>query len=200
MQYRSPAVAIAEVCDGMPAWWPRKLTKGEFHAAIRAKGLTLSDVAFIWGISIAAASRIAADFHRAEHWLYALDALPSLTRAQIKQLREARKLLWPYSPPPPKPLNVMSPAEAQADDGYRMRGLVDLYESVACHATCGIAEEGDAAGYIADIRDTGHGEEYLVWFSTGEDWFPPADFDDYFYTTGRVLDEAERAQLIRRHA
>ncbi|MGL6071966.1 hypothetical protein [Craterilacuibacter sp.] len=174
-----------------PAWWPRALSKAEFRIALHRKGWTLSDAAFVWGISLASASRIAANPRRTRHWLLALQALPEIGHSERLALRAARQHLQP--PPTPKPVPVTPAAAERASED--LCAEVECFESVACHRVCGIAEEGDADGFIAEIRGDGRQLAYRVTFPAGEDWFPQTDFDRYFYTTGRILNAAERAHL-----
>ncbi len=175
--------------QALPVWWPHALSKAAFRNALRRKGWTLSDAAFVWGISLASASRIAANPRRARHWLLALQALPEIGQRERLELRAARQRLQP----PPKPVPA-APAAAKlaAED---LSAAIECFESVACHRVCGIAEEGDADGFIAAIRGSGSQREYQVTFPAGEDWFPQADFDRYFYSTGCILSERKRAQL-----
>ncbi|NDV14078.1 hypothetical protein GZH52_14990 [Crenobacter sp. HX-7-9] len=156
-------------------WQPRALSKAEFHGVLREKGLSLSDAAFLWEVSVATASRIAANPDRPAHWLFALAALPTLRAAELKALHAQRRRQG--RPARPKPGEVIQAMTVSAE----------LYESVACHATCGLAEEGDADGYIKAVRGSGTETQFLVCFPAGEDWFGAALFDDYFYTTGRIV-------------
>lgn len=158
-----------------PPWQPRSLSKAEFHGALREKGLSLSDAAFLWGVSVANASRVAANPGRPAHWLFALAALPRLRAAELKALRAQRK-------------QQGRPVQSQSREVFQVASVdAELYESVACHANCGLAEEGDADGYIKAVRGAGSTLEFLVCFPAGEDWFGAALFDDYFYTTGRIV-------------
>ena len=187
---QSPRAAIAEMCGGVPDWWPRRMSKAEFMAELQARDLALSDLAFLWGISISAASRIAADPDRAPHWQLALAAVPVFSASQRKVLRAARKRYWPYVPP-------VSRAAGEQTTGQTTHAPLELEvgETVACHAYAGIAEEDDADGWIKAVRRDQGAVEYLVAFPAGEDWFDAASFDHHFYSTGRVLGADE--QLAR---
>ena len=48
---------------------------------------------------------------------------------------------------------------------------------------------------ILALQDTANGQQYLVAFPAGRDWFGADAFDQYFYTTGRLLSAAERVAL-----
>lgn len=185
--------AWSTVAEGLPAWWPVKLSKAAFHSALKAKGWSLSDFALLSGVSLATISRIAADSERDPHWLLALQALPRLTRREQHQLRAVRKLLWTRDVEPMLPMGGACSLEDQG--GFRYVGVIDCFESVACHRTCDLAEEGDEGGYIHAIRDMSAGQQYLVVFPSGEDWFDADQFDEYFYTTGRILSAEERKAL-----
>lgn len=181
------------VAGGAPAWWPAKLSKTAFHGALRAKGWSLSDFALMSGVSIATISRIAADPERDPHWILALQALPRLTRREQQQLKAARKLLWARDVEAMPPMGGSCSLEDHG--GFRYVGVIDCFESVACHRTCDLAEEGDERGYIHAIRDVSAGQQYLIVFPSGEDWFDADQFDEYFYTTGRILSAEERKTI-----
>ena len=180
------------VTGTVPAWWPAALSKTAFHAALRDKGWTLSDMAFAFGVSIAPASRLAADPERDAPWVLALQALPRLPRRAQQQLRAARARLWPRA-------HVGLPegemAAAAGQGGFRYVGVIEQYESVACHRSGDLAEEGDERGCILALQDTANGQQYLVAFPAGRAWFGADAFDRYFYTTGRLLSVAERVAL-----
>lgn len=184
--------AWQQVTSTVPAWWPAALSKTAFHAALRDKGWTLSDMAFAFGVSIATASRLAADPERDAHWVLALQALPRLTRREQQQLRAARARLWPRARVG-LPEGEMAAAAGQG--GFRYVGVIEQYESVACHRSGDLAEEGDERGCILALQDTANGQQYLVAFPAGRAWFGADAFDQYFYTTGRLLSAAERVAL-----
>ncbi len=176
-----PGKNEAEDRRRVTTWHPRALSKAEFHAVLREKRLSLSDAAFLWGVSTATACRLAANPARPAHWLFALAALPRLQATELRALRAERKRLQQSA-------QVTSRPEAQA----AAVPSIELHESIACHALCGLAEEGDADGYLKGMRGIGADVEYLVCFPAGEDWFTSALFDHYFYATGRILAPEER--------
>ncbi len=177
----------------VPGWWPQPLSKHAFHAILRDKGWRVSDMAFAFGVSIATASRLAADPQRDAHWLWALQALPHLSRREQQQLRAARVARWPRPPvgSPPEAATPLLDRVAQA--GFRYVGVIEQYESVACHRNHDLAEEGDERGCILAFQDTASGQQYRVAFPSGAAWFSADAFDAHFYTTGRLVTAAERA-------
>lgn len=186
----SVEAAWQAVADGVPGWWPAPLSKAAFHATLRGKGWTLSDFAVLCGVSVATISRIAADPERDAHWLLALQALPPLSRREKQQLLAVRRLLWPRQAEAMPDLG--EPCTSDGHGGFRYVGVIECYESVACHRSGDLAEEGDERGYIQALRDTAAGQQYRVAFPQGAAWFDADQFDHYFYTTGRVLPPAER--------
>ncbi len=185
--------AWQRVAGSVPAWWPQPLSKQAFHALLRDKGWTISDMAFAFGVSIATASRLAADPERDAHWLLALQALPRLSRREQQQLRVARSVLWPRSSPCAQAVAVPPLLPKLAQGGFRYVGVIEQYESVACHRTHDLAEEGDERGCILALQDTASGQQYRVAFPSGAAWFSADAFDAHFYTTGRLLTATERA-------
>lgn len=164
------------------------LSPERFREGMKSRGWRLSDVAWRWGISPEYLSRLVADRDRAPHWDDAVRGLPAIGRpeaARIRKDRLAAGKLRNQVRAEADPAIEQPALPAPTGPGYSYHGYLVLNSIVAATIAIGeIAEAGDE-GYIAEIRDEGRGEEYLVAFEYGQDWFREMDVERCLVETGK---------------
>jgi len=163
-----------------------RLSPERFRQVITSRGWRMSDVAWRWQISPEYLSRLVADRGRASHWDDAVLGLPAINRADAARIRKERLVAMRLRV---GQRHVEADAAAEQPDptgpGYSYHGYLVLNSIVAATTAIGdIAEVGDE-GYIAEIRDEGRGEEYLVVFEYGESWFREIDVERCLVETGK---------------
>lgn len=175
--------------DALNSLMPRstfRLSPERFRQVITSRGWRMADVAWRWGISPEHLSRLVADLGRASHWDDAVLGLPAISRADAARVRKARLAAERQRMKPRRAdAAVHVEPSAPSGPGYSYHGFLVVNSIVVATTAIGeIAEPGDE-GYVAEIRDEGRGEEYLVVFEYGQDWFREVDVERYLVETGK---------------
>lgn len=138
-------------------------------AQLRANGWTIRDAADYLGVSRQRLYSVFADRNRARLWECAVAGMPACTPEIAAELREAR---------------TRKPRPARTRPAPIVR--IEVGDGVVATAYAGIADEAEE-GWIVDVRGEGADMRLLVRMPDGEDWFPLADFHDFFMTNGKTI-------------
>jgi hypothetical protein len=133
------------------------------------------------GLSIEYISRLSGNPKRSAHWDDAVRGLPVLNRAEAAAIRKNRLIEFKNKEP-----KLVLPEHVPQDSyGYSYQGYLTVNSIVTVVKDFKDIAEIDDEGYISEIRDDGRGEQYLVVFPNGEDWFSEIDVEKYLVETGR---------------
>lgn len=160
-----------------------RLPPARFREVAASKGWKLADLAFRWSITDAHLSRLIANRDRPPVWDDAVLGIPTLSRAAAAELRRQRLAARPIAK------SRANKAPAKAGPGYLYHGALVPGAIVIVVRDLGeLGTEGDE-GVVVETRDTGAGEEYLIRFEAGEDWFNESYVEKFLAETGRVEPE-----------
>lgn len=175
-----------DASDGLMQGSNVRLSPERFRQVITSRGWRMSDVAWRWQISPEHLSRLMADRDRASHWDDAVLGLPAISRADAARIRKARLAAQKQRAERREAAGVLVVGLASpSGPGYSYHGYLVVNSIVAATSAIGdMAEAGDE-GYVSEIRDDGQGEEYLVVFEYGQDWFREIDVERYLVETGK---------------
>ena len=148
-------------------------SKARLMTELKQKHWQMVDAAFFLGVSRQRLYSALDDPRRARIWDLAITGLPECSDQLARDIRKLRLDRRKNASPSP------AAAPTSADYGYRVGDVVMAI------AYAGIAEDGDE-GWIVGIKGATSAPEMLVRMPQGEDWFPLADFERYFVTTGKT--------------
>lgn len=151
-----------------------------FREAAAAKGWSMANLAYRWGIYPESLSRIANNPRRDPWWNDALAGLPSLTAKEAREITEQR-----LRAKPPKPRQRKSSDLSADQAGYRYHDDLEPGAIVILTGDMGAYPEG-SEGIVKERAHTGRGEKYLIAFDGYADWYGPDDIDRLMVATGRM--------------
>ncbi len=145
----------------------------ELAQKLKLKKWTIRDAAIFFGVSRQRLYSVFADPNRIRLWECAVEGMP-VCNASLKQRVKEERLAMANR----KPKTQVKPQ----DD------LIAIGNGVTAVSYAGIAEEGEE-GWITGIRGKGKGLAVQVKMVDGADWFPIADFNNFFMTNGKTRAE-----------
>lgn len=158
---------------------------GALAQQLRDKGWSIRDAADYLGVSRQRLYTVFEDPQRARLWECAVAGIPPCTPEIVQQLRAARR---------ERLQQVQRAAMAAACTGDAALVQYAEYEVgdvVRALTDAGIADE-DEDGTIAELRHSGGTLQILVRTVRGQDWFPQADFDRFWASTGLNIHRGAR--------
>lgn len=170
---QEPSAAQQEVSNCLTRQGAYQRRAGGLLAArLREKGWSIRDAADYLGVSRQRLYSVFEDPGRARLWDCAVAGIPQCTQEISQELKALRK-------------NRVKPPRTHFNAPE-----FEIGDEVMATRYAGIADEGEA-GLIAGLRGQNAELEILVRMPDGEDWFPKADFHDYFATTGLNASQKE---------